>query len=88
MDGTKMAGRFRYWGPFKEQWYSICSNHRTDREDCTRCSTGMWENIYLLKIRNYFCKHHYKIWYWWVNRKGSKSRKFLEKTFPRLRFKG
>jgi len=79
----------RYWGPFRQEWYSICSAHMSQpTEGCDLCATGMWHNVLLTRIGSYFHNNHYKLWFWWANRRYfNKSRRFLEKTFPKLRRK-
>jgi hypothetical protein len=76
--------RTRYRGPLREDWYSICSKHQNYKADCKLCQTGQWRNRYLRHFGSFIYKNCPKLWRWWANRKNSKSRKFLEKTFPNL----
>lgn len=53
--------------------------------DCKTCKVGHWVNAWWRVVGSYFHKHHYRWWFWWVNRPNSASRKRLEKIFPNLR---
>lgn len=57
------------WGPFRQDWYSICSRHLEYRSDCDLCQSGVWLNHWI-----HICSHTFYIlfpqtWKWWVNRK-------------------
>ena len=84
----------RYWGPFKQEWYSLCSGCSINdgggpNSKCPRCSRGMWTGVVYHKISQFFYWHFYGVWYWWQNErpgfKNSSTRKFLRKHFPNLR---
>lgn len=81
-----MGSRIRGKWLLREQWFSICSNHRIYQQDCPRCNAGQWKNVLVSKISNICYKYYPRLWRRWVNRKGSNTRKFLESTFPRLKF--
>ena len=51
----------------KQKWYSICSMHGDFNKDCHICNTGMWHNVWKIKIGGWFHDHTYGIWLWWVN---------------------
>lgn len=36
--------RTKSWGPWKYEWYSICSTHFIYNETCLRCEAGTWRN--------------------------------------------
>lgn len=74
-------------GPFRQEWYSICSKHRGGGpdSDCRLCRTGQWHNVHRLKVSGFVHDHAYPVWFWWVNRPNSRSRKFLRSVFPNLR---
>lgn len=78
--------RTRFFGPFRQNWISICNRHSFYyRKDCDTCNAGTWNNVITSKIQHYFYNHHYNIWYWWVNRPNGKTMKFLKKHFPNIR---
>jgi hypothetical protein len=93
----KIGGRSlpsRYWGPFKQEWYSLCSGCSTydgggPDSKCPRCASGMWIGVVHHKISQFFYCHFYSVWYWWQNERpgfhNSRTRKFLRKHFPNLR---
>lgn len=55
------------WGPWKYEWYSICSMHYYHKASCKLCRAGNWVNVYEHAIISYICKVNYPLWYWWVN---------------------
>lgn len=57
------------WGPFRYDWYSICSMHQIHDEKCRACCSGSWRNYWMLCISNVFYKLSPKLWIWWMNRK-------------------
>jgi hypothetical protein len=64
------------WGPFRYEWYSICSGHSRNKNgnyyghdiDCPRCMAGRWINCWLREIGSYFHDNYYPLWFWWANR--------------------
>jgi hypothetical protein len=56
------------WGPFRCEWYSICSAHSICRDDCSRCQAGHWVNCWVHEIESYIHDHYYPLWFWWANR--------------------
>jgi len=68
------------WGPFRYEWYSICSGHSTNTDgnyyffdvDCPRCVCGRWINCWLHVVGSLVHDHAYTIWYWGANRKWHK----------------
>lgn len=81
----KIQLKTRYWGPFRQDWYSICSKHQSYAENCYLCEVGQWRNRWGRKFGNLVYQISPRLWRWWANRKSSKSRKFFEKTFPNLK---
>lgn len=77
--------RSRRWGPFRQQWYSICSSHYEHCDGCSRCETGRWVNVYANVASSLFFRACPTLWRIWANRPWSPQRKFLEETFPKLR---
>ena len=73
------------WGPFKYEWFSICSMHRDFSETCAACGKGQWINCWAHAIDAVFYTVTPWLWRWWNNRPTSKSRRFLEDAFPGLR---
>lgn len=72
----------------KEEFYSICSMHRESRSDCDLCQEGTWTNVWTRRVGHLVHDHCYRLWYWWVNRPDSKSRRNLERIFPGLKDDG
>jgi hypothetical protein len=77
--------RTRFWGPFKQEWFSICSNHSCYDAMCPRCQAGQWINVVVRMIDNFVYVRHYKIWFWWHNRPNSRTNRFLRRVFPNMR---
>ncbi len=76
----------RGWGPFREEWFSVCSRHRTRTAGCDACAAGQWKNILLVDLNGVFYRRFPRLWHAWANRPFlNPSRTFLEKTFPGLR---
>lgn len=73
------------WGPWRCDWYSICSHHRDHDPECKRCLTGRWVSHWAHAVGHLVYLSVPGVWRWWVNRPDSKSRRFLEQTFPGLR---
>ena len=77
--------QFRGEGKDKEEWYSICSAHRTPKAGCPACKTGDWVNTRKQRREHLLYSYLPFVWRWWKNRKGSKCRQRLETIFPNLR---
>lgn len=77
--------RTRGWGPWRSDFYSLCSRHRDGREDCPTCNAGQWVNRIVHRIDALIYRHLPKFWLWWHNRPNSKARRTLEEFFPNLR---
>jgi hypothetical protein len=73
------------FGPFRREWYSICSAHRNDDPGCKMCQTGRWVNVWRLWCSQVIYRMHKPTWIWWANRPNSKTRKWLLSVFPNLR---
>lgn len=67
--------RTKGFGPFKKEWYSICSSHFIYDEHCIRCTRGEWINVW----RHFFGSKVYKyfpdFWRWWVNKYWARKQK-------------
>jgi len=57
----------RGFGPWRYEWYSICSKHYHHKDTCNLCQAGSWVNVYEHAITSYICKADYPLWLWWVN---------------------
>lgn len=79
--------RTRRWGPFRQEWYSICSRHCEHNETCRLCRTGHWVNAWKHAIGAAFFWCSPPLWRLWANRPWSPQRRFLEETFPGLKGK-
>lgn len=55
------------WGPWKYEWYSICSAHIIHNTQCHMCNAGSWINCYQHKIENYIFKKNPNLWIRWAN---------------------
>lgn len=75
----------RRWGPFRQEWYSICSKHSQHKESCHMCQAGQWINVWKHHIGAAFFRVSPTLWRLWANRPWSPTRRFLEATFPGLR---
>lgn len=70
------------WGPFRYEWYSICSGHGLNDDgryywfdtDCPRCMAGVWTNCWKLAASHVVEKYCYPLWYWWANHKNKKAK--------------
>lgn len=80
-----MRPQTRRWGPFRQEWYSICSQAWGHDENCPRCAAGHWVNVWAHAVESVFYKMFPGVWRWWVNRPNSRTRRRLEKWFPGLR---
>lgn len=52
----------------KQEFYSFCSQHLIEDENCELCKHGVWINIYKHKIDSFIHDHFYKLWHWYMNR--------------------
>lgn len=59
----------RGFGPWKQEWYSICSRHLHRDNTCNLCQVGSWENVWKLKLSQTIYKCCPNLWKWWKNRK-------------------
>lgn len=55
------------WGPWKCEWYSICSKHFYYNESCNLCQTGNWVNCYKHIIEHYIFEKNPNLWIRWAN---------------------
>ena len=60
----------RGWGPWRRDWYSICSAHQNGGPDdeCSRCRAGLWRNRWMHALGHVVYKLSPRLWRWWVNR--------------------
>lgn len=57
------------WGPWRKDWYSICSTHKNNKADCIRCNAGHWTNHWQWWFGHMIYTLAPDLWRWWVNRK-------------------
>jgi hypothetical protein len=81
------TGKSKGFGPWRQDWYSICSRHRWHMEGCRLCAVGQWRNRWAHIAGSVLFKLAPGIWIWWANRPRSGARKFMEKVFPGSRKK-
>jgi hypothetical protein len=81
-------GKAKGFGPWRRDWYSICSRHGQHREDCRLCAVGEWRNRWITWAGNIVYILAPCVWKRWVNRPASAARKFLEGAFPGLKGPG
>ena len=55
------------WGPWKYEWYSVCSAHQNPHDNCVCCQAGDWQNSYKQYIISYIYERNYNIWFKWAN---------------------
>lgn len=55
------------WGPFRYDWYSICSAHQQIDLNCKRCQCGTWINNWKHSINYYLFEKELNFWRWWTN---------------------
>lgn len=76
----------RRWGPFRQEWYSICSAHRSHDPECPRCQSGRWINIYKAAGSSILYKVSPRLWRIWANRRNSGFNKWLKSSMGRKAF--
>lgn len=59
----------RGWGPWRREWYSICSAHSVDADRCPRCAVGVWKNAWAVALGHCVYKAFPRLWRWWANRR-------------------
>ena len=69
MRPTDEADTRRGWGPWRREWYSICSAHRCFIADCTLCHSGGWHNCWGAAVSRAFFWLAPDLWRRLVNRK-------------------
>lgn len=81
----------RRWGPFRQEWYSICSAGHDEgpNGNCDRCRAGMWHNVVAQRIGHAIYVRWPSVWRWWANRRFfNRTARFLEGHFPNLKMRG
>jgi hypothetical protein len=60
----------RGWGPWRQEWYSICSAHQNGGPDdeCQLCRAGLWRNCWRQFFGHIVYKRWPRLWRWWANR--------------------
>ncbi len=55
------------WGPWRRDWYSVCSRHRHFDPTCRLCSTGFWGNHWWTEVSKMVFKRAPNLWVWCAN---------------------
>lgn len=65
-----LRSRTKGCGPWKYEWYSVCSVHHPTRQndDCIKCNTGRWINTWKLACGHVIFDNFPALWIWWANR--------------------
>lgn len=71
------------WGPFRQDWYSVCSMCYYHNEDCPRCRVGRWHNRLTRKFGSMVYRLWPDLWRWWANRPAGK--RDLQKLLKEIR---
>jgi hypothetical protein len=58
----------RRWGPFRQEFYSICSAHYHNDPSCPRCRAGAWKNVWGTAFSLFVFKVSPERWQWWQNK--------------------
>lgn len=66
---TDISVREMGWGPWKRQWYSICSAHRGYRRGCPECNGGRWVNVWGKRWNAFLFRSSPRLWRYWFNRR-------------------
>jgi hypothetical protein len=75
--------RSRGWGPWRQDWYHVCSAHQGFADGCPRCLIGEWQNVWSLHVSQAFYKASPSLWKLWANRPAGKAR--LAKLIAKIR---
>lgn len=67
----KTKGKY-FW---KKGWYSICSMHRDENDDCQMCQTGRWVNVCGYNVSSFIYGKWPNLWRWWANISWNKKRR-------------
>lgn len=54
------------WGPWRRDWYSICSMH-TYHPDCQACQSGRWVNAWRVRASQAVFAISPSLWRRWAN---------------------
>lgn len=60
--------RKRGWGPWKSEWYSICSTHYYYIDTCHMCTCGRWINTWWHFLGHIVYKVSPDFWRYIVNK--------------------
>ena len=82
--GEEMKLPSRGWGPWRREFYSLYSTTRQIEADVNH-EHGEWVNVWTHQADSMVYALCYQLWHWWHNRPNSKSRRAIEKHFPKLR---
>lgn len=79
--GKKSKLKSKGWGPWKCEWYSICSMHYFHDEFCSMCQAGSWRNCYKHIIESHIFDKNPDLWRRWANDKSNPGLLVLIKHF-------
>jgi hypothetical protein len=61
--------RTKGWGPFRYDWFHICSAHQGYDAECGLCQIGGWMNHWKWWLGHILYKLFPDVWKWLANRK-------------------
>lgn len=73
------------WGPWRCEWWSVCSVHYVHQNACVQCQAGTWINMTTHSVDKLVWRHAPRVALWWHNRPNSKAKQTLRRFFPGLR---
>jgi hypothetical protein len=69
------------WGPWRREFYSLCSAHQEAREGCPRCASGTWANAWASAISRAGYKVTPRFWLLMSNFRGKLKRATLTSNY-------
>lgn len=64
----------RGFGPFTQDFYSVCSTHREEQDGCSRCAIGTWKYRIVQKVEDQLFLMSPRLWRVWANRPAGRAR--------------
>ncbi len=64
----------RGWGPWRQEFYSVCSKHRITHPTCSTCKAGSWPNCWKRALGARIYKRWPRLWRRWANRPAGRRR--------------
>ncbi len=84
MNDDKAQEKRRGWGPWRRDWYSICSKHQRRDPKCSACQCGEWVWFIPHLLSSSVFGLSPEVWRWWANlpwKKRAFNRKMAEWGF-------